>query len=235
LTEDGNLCLICLQQQVVYPVKRQSAGEERIALLNSFSGGFFMPRKPRILTQAGVYHVVIRGNNRQSLFKESQDFEYFLSMVQLLKAEHQFDLYHYCLMTNHAHLLLRFYDCESLQKVMQRVNLRYAKYFRRLYGYQGHLFQDRFKSFAIEKDEYLLDCGRYIERNPLKAKMVEDLKVYPWSSYGYYAFGERRALITRNPLFDDLGGNEQERQFIYRARVLTDRPYEQFINQGIIA
>ncbi len=151
-----------------------------------------------------------------------------------MKDEHKFEIYHYCLMTNHVHLLMRFYDVESLQKVMQRVNLRYAKYFHREYRYAGHLFQDRFKSFAIEKDSYLLECGRYIERNPLKAKMIEDLREYPWSSYPHYGCGDSDRLLVTNPLYSKLGKSENERRACYQAYVLTERPYEEFIEQGIL-
>jgi len=82
-----------------------------------------MPRKPRAFTAAGVYHVVTRGNNRQYLFKKRDDFVFFLALLTRLKAELSFDLYHYCLMSNHTHLLMKIHDSEALQKIMQRANL----------------------------------------------------------------------------------------------------------------
>ncbi len=193
-----------------------------------------MPRKPRLLTEAGVYHIVTRGNNRQTLFRETTDYEFFLSLLLRVKEEHLFDIYHYCLMRNHVHLLMRFYDAESLRKVMQRVNLRYAKYYRKKYKYCGHVFQDRFKSFAIEKDAYLLECGRYIERNPLKARIVEVLIDYPWVSYGYYAYGRGNEWVSRNPLYEELGRNERQRQLKYREYLLVERPYEKLIEEGLV-
>lgn len=193
-----------------------------------------MPRKPRQLTEAGVYHIVTRGNNRQKIFRRIVDFEYFLDLIRKMRAEYRFDLYHYCLMTNHIHLLIRFYDEESLQKVMQRINLRFAKYFRREYRYVGHVFQDRFRSFGIQKDNYLLECGRYIERNPLAAGMVKELSEYRWSSYAHYANGMKSDLLTDNPLYLDLSQLEDERKEKYRFYVLTERPYEEFIHEGIL-
>lgn len=193
-----------------------------------------MARKPRLLTDAGAYHVVTRGNNRQTLFREPADYELFLGLLEKMKEEYRFEIYHYCLMRNHVHLLMRFYDAESLQKVMQRVNLRYAKYYRKKYKYYGHVFQDRFKSFAIEKDSYLLECGRYIERNPLKAKIVKNLMDYPWVSYGYYAYGHDFKLVSRNPLYGELGANERARQMKYREYLLVERPYEKFIEEGLV-
>lgn len=117
---------------------------------------------------------------------------------------------------------------------MQRVNLRYAKYYRKKYKYCGHVFQDRFKSFAIEKDAYLLECGRYIERNPLKARIVEVLIDYPWVSYGYYAYGRGNEWVSRNPLYEELGRNERQRQLKYREYLLVERPYEKLIEEGLV-
>ncbi len=193
-----------------------------------------MPRKPRQLTDAGIYHVVTRGNNRQALFREVKDYEFFLNLLKRVKEDYPFEIYHYCLMKNHVHLLMKFYDGEALQKVMQRVNLRYAKHYRKKYKYCGHVFQDRFKSFAIEKDSYLLECGRYIERNPLKAKIVDDLMGYRWVSYSYYAFGYENSLVSRNPLYVELGRNDKERQSKYREYLLVERPYEKLIGEGLM-
>lgn len=188
-----------------------------------------MPRTPRILNDNGVYHIISRGNNRQKLFLKNGDFLTYLELLGLMKKDYDFQLYHYCLMTNHVHLLIKFFAQEGLQKVMQRVNLRYAKRYRRLYKYVGHVFQDRFKSFPIEEDSYLLDCGRYIERNPIKAGMVKDLTLYPWSSYSFYAFGKMNELIDENPYYQALGQNQTERQTRYQEYVLMSRPYENLV------
>ncbi len=194
-----------------------------------------MPRKPRRLTESGIYHIITRGNNRQSLFRKVEDFDYYLELIQLLKEEYLFELYHYCLMTNHTHLLIKFFDEEALQKLMQRINLTYAKYYRRQYHYHGHVFQDRFKSFPIESESYLLECGRYIERNSLKAKMVQDLKDYPYSSYCYYAYDQEGPVLTPNPLYLELSSDPSTRQLKYREYLLQSRPYEEFIAQGLMA
>ena len=193
-----------------------------------------MPRRPRVLTDSGIYHVITRGNNKQVLFRARDDFETYLRLLQLMKSEYRFHLYHYCLMSNHAHLLMRFFDTEGFQKVMQRVNLTYAKRYSRLYDYSGHVFQDRFKSLPIEDESYLLECGRYIERNSLKAGVVKDLKDYPWSSYSFYAYGKSNSLLNENPLYLDLGSSLEERQLNYRSYVLEDRPYEKLIAEGLL-
>ena len=193
-----------------------------------------MPRKPRRLTEAGVYHIVTRGNNRQVLFRERTDFETYLDLIGMMKKECAFDVYHYCLMGNHVHLLIRFVDETGLQKVMQRVNLIYAKRYRKKYRYYGHVFQDRFKSLPIEGDSYLLECGRYIERNPLKAGLVRELRDYPWSSYRYYAEGGRNDLVTANPLYEAMGTSVEERRLRYREYLSVERPYESLIEAGLV-
>lgn len=193
-----------------------------------------MPRRPRQLTDSGIYHIITRGNNKQNLFFEVEDYRIYLHLIHSMKSDYAFDLYHYCLMTNHTHLLIKFTTQEALQKVMQRVNLTYAKRYRKLNRYHGHIFQDRFKSFPIESESYLLECGRYIERNPLKAKMAASLEHYPWSSYTYYAHGESNPLITENPLYQELGGIPKERQARYRDYLSQDRPYENLIAEGLM-
>ena len=192
-----------------------------------------MPRKPRVFTESGLYHVIVRGNNRQNLFHVPEDFETYLNLIQKMKSDYPFHLYHYCLMTNHAHFCFKFMSEEALRKVMQRVNITYAKRFKKRYSYVGHVFQDRFKSFPIEEESYLLECGRYIERNPLKAGMVHHLKDYLWSSYPYYAYAKSDPFITENPLYQNLGADLEERQLRYREYLEVNRPYENFIVEGL--
>lgn len=192
-----------------------------------------MPRRPRLLTESGIYHIITRGNNRQALFRKKEDYNRYLDLFRKMKTFHRFEIYHYCLMKNHAHLLIKFYDEEGLQKVMQRINLTYAKQYRRAYQHCGHVFQDRFKSLPIEKDSYLLECGRYIERNPLKARLVSDPADYHWSSYEVYAFGKSDDLVSPSPLYTDLANCSQERQRLYREYVLSERPYEELVEEGL--
>lgn len=193
-----------------------------------------MPRKPRVLTEAGVYHVITRGNNRQDLFRREADYQTYLNLFEQMKKTYRFHLYHYCLMTNHTHLLMRFFDAEGFQKVMQRVNLIYARHYKKLYDSLGHVFHDRFKSLPIENDSYLLECGRYIERNPLKAGLAKDPCAYPWSSYAFYAEGRPNSLLTANPLYLDLGFSPEERRRQYREYVTSERAYEKLSSEPLL-
>src|SRR3989338_124372 len=193
-----------------------------------------MPRSTRVITEAGLYHVVARGNNRQELFHEPEDYEIYLRFILKMKSHYDFHLYHYCLMPNHVHLLLRFYEAEPFRNVMQRVNLAYAKRFRKRNHYVGHVFQGRFKSFPVEGDSYLLECGRYIERNPVRARIVLHVADYRWSSAGVYLKGIPSSLIMRNPLYQALGASDTERQARYGEYLSTERAYESIVDHAFL-
>ena len=142
-----------------------------------------MPRTARIYTEEGVFHILTKGNNKQSIFKDNQDFQAYKEILKRLKAEQPFKLYHYCLMSNHVHLIIEANKETKLSKLMKRINLFYYNHYKKKYGYTGHFWQDRFKSLLIEKNEYLLACGLYIERNPVKAEIVSAAEQYSHSSY----------------------------------------------------
>lgn len=144
-----------------------------------------MPRHQRILSETGTYHVMMRGNEKKSLFLDEEDKRRFLETLFIKKKESGFCLYAYCLMDNHVHLLLREGQ-ESISTTMKRVNTSYAFYFNQRYQRVGHLFQDRFKSEPIEDERYLMAAIRYIHNNPVKAGMVEKVEQYKWSSFGCY-------------------------------------------------
>jgi len=102
---------------------------------------------------------------------------------------------------------------------MNVINLSYAQHYKHKYGYIGHLWQDRYKSIIISKDEYLLSCGSYVELNPLRAKVVEDPKDYTWSSYQVYAYGKRNILVDEHPIYFQLSEDKVERRRKYRELV----------------
>jgi len=181
-----------------------------------------MPRVARIYTDEGVFHILARGNNKQSIFHRDADFQAYKSILTKYKEEHPHKLYHYCLMTNHIHLILETNRSTALSRFMKRVNLAYFTHYKRLYGYVGHFWQDRFKSLLISKDEYLLACGLYIERNPVKAKIISSPRSYKYSSYAYYAYGANDELIDADPLYEGMGKTGKERQERYRSLAIDE-------------
>ena len=144
-----------------------------------------MPRRARIPSGSEVYHVMLRGTNKQRIFEDEKDNIRFLDTVNRYKSECGYKVLAYCLMGNHVHLLIK---CEyaELASAFKRICGSYAYYFNHKYKRTGHLFQDRFRSEAVENDEYLLTALRYIHRNPVKAGIVSDPEDYPYSSYGEY-------------------------------------------------
>jgi putative transposase len=130
-------------------------------------------------------------------------------------------------MNNHVRLLLETTGESSLSKIMQGINLAYTLWFNRKNGKVGHLWQGRFKSAVIERDIYLLECGRYIERNPLRAMLVRDLKGYPWSSYRVYGHGNEDLITDRHEIYESMGRDLTERYKAYQEYVLSNRDKEE--------
>lgn len=128
-----------------------------------------------------IYHVMSRGNGRQLIFEDDNDRQFFLYKLQGCLVDAHLDLYAWCLMGNHFHLLVRG-DKESLSRCMHRVCSVYARRFNAKTGHVGHLFQDRFKSEPINDESYLLTVVRYIHKNPEKGGLAP-METYKWSSY----------------------------------------------------
>jgi len=179
-----------------------------------------MPRTARIAPKEFVYHILTRGNNRQDIFQDEEDYRKYLSILKKYKEKYDFKLYHYVLMTNHVHLVIEPTDTGgALSQIMKGINLSYAQHYKTKYKYIGHFWQDRYKSIIISKDEYLLACGSYVELNPVRANMVKDPKEYIWSSYGAYAYGKRDTLVNQHPVYFQLSGEEVGQRKKYREFV----------------
>lgn len=153
-----------------------------------------MPRTERKRSESGIYHIVLRGSNRQTIFEDEEDAIRFLETLQTYRDTSGYKIYAYCLMGNHIHLLLKE-EQEELGIIMRRIGASYVYWYNLKYQRCGHLFQDRYKSEAIEDDRYFLTVLRYIHRNPLKAGIVKDIAAYKWSSYSEYT-GNSKMIDT---------------------------------------
>lgn len=147
-----------------------------------------MPRKARIKSTTGIYHIIMRGINRQILFEDDEDRFRFIYSLKKYREICEYELYAYCLMENHLHLLLKE-GKEPLETIMRRICGSYVLWYNKKYNRIGYLFQDRFKSEPIENDAYFLTVVRYIFQNPVKAGIVTDVKRYIWSNYMDYIDG----------------------------------------------
>jgi len=149
-----------------------------------------LPRKPRIVIEDGVYHVISRGVNNEPIFKDENDYFEFLSLLKKESIENNIKVLCYCLMKNHYHLLLKI-KTTNLSNFIQILNSKYAKFINQKYFRIGHLFQNRFKSHFINNLNYLINVSRYIHLNPVEINIVDRPEKYRWSSYKYYISNEK--------------------------------------------
>jgi putative transposase len=183
-----------------------------------------MPRQARLDAPGTLHHVMIRGIERKSIFRDQEDREDFLSRVKNLVKETGTRILAWSLLSNHVHLLL-FSGPAGLPLFMRRLLTGYAQGFNRRHKRRGHLFQNRYKSIVCEEEPYLLELVRYIHLNPLRAKMVknlEELDRYPWSGHG--------ALLGRE------NNDWQEREYVlgkfHSKEGAAIRSYRRFMEQG---
>lgn len=141
-----------------------------------------MARPLRIEYPGAFYHVMHLGNAHADIFLSDRDREKFLQYLSNSVERYELKIHTYCLMTNHYHLLVETSQ-PNLSQAMKWINVSYAAYFNRKRQRSGHLFQGRFKAIVVDADEYLKQLSRYIHLNPVRAKMVDHLKDYKWSSY----------------------------------------------------
>ncbi|MEN6461611.1 MAG: transposase [Syntrophomonas sp.] len=144
-----------------------------------------MARQARKKSDSDIYHIMMRGINRQIIFEDNEDYNKFLQTLKQYKDISGYQIYAYCLMGNHVHLLLKAGN-EPLEQIMRRICGSYVYWYNRKYQRIGNLFQDRFNSEIVENDSYFLTVIRYIHQNPLKAGLVKSIEEYQWSSFKEY-------------------------------------------------
>lgn len=144
-----------------------------------------MPRRARERSGTGIYHVMARGINKQIIFKDNEDYGKFIGAIDNYKDICGYKIYAFCLMKNHIHLLIKE-GREGLGIVFRRIGASFVYWYNRKHKRVGHLFQDRYKSEAVENDKYFLTVLRYIHQNPVKAGIVDNIAKYQWSSYKEY-------------------------------------------------
>lgn len=185
-----------------------------------------MSRSPRITIPAYPHHIIQRGNNRQAMFFADDDYRFFIDCLRQAKSKCCSRIYAYVLMTNHIHLLVEPAEIGDLGRFMQSVGRRYVRYINAKYQRSGTLWEGRFKSAAVSRDEYLIVCSRYIELNPVRAGLVTHPKDYRWSSYQHRAMGRSDNLLDDDPWYTGLGTTAEERRARYGGWIESE------INQG---
>lgn len=148
-----------------------------------------MSRQARRKSNSGIYHIVLRGINQQAIFEDEEDNARFIETLVAYKEKSGYRIFAYCLMGNHIHLLMKV-EKEGLDTIMKRIAGSYVYWYNWKYDRSGHLFQDRFKSEAVENDSYFLTVLRYIHQNPVKAGLCKSAGEYKFSSFNDYTRGE---------------------------------------------
>jgi len=176
-----------------------------------------MPRKPRFYLPGIPVHIVQRGHSREPVFFDTDDYSAYLEWLEQASERYGCDIHAYVLMTNHIHILATPESQNSISRMMQYLGRHYVPYVNNAYGGSGSIWEGRYKSSMIQDDEYLLNCMRYIEQNPVRADMVKTPGAYRWSSFHANGRGEGNTLIRPHPLYQSLGRTRQQRLGAYRA------------------
>lgn len=185
-----------------------------------------MPRRPRFCPAGLPVHVVQRGNNRQVCFAKEGDLAAYANWLAESADKFNVDVHGWVLMTNHVHLLVTPQSESAVSQMIQTLGRLYVRHFNYAYQRTGTLFEGRFKSSVVQQQEYLLNCLRYIELNPVRAGMVKDPGDYKWSSYRAHAFGTRPTMWTPHEEYLTLGQSGAERQSRYQTLVSEAVPHE---------
>ena len=175
-----------------------------------------MARLPRIVIPGQPQHVIVRGNNRGAIFRADADYGFYQEKLNAACDKHGCLIHAYILMTNHVHLLVTPEKETSLAKALQMLGRYYVQYFNYRYQRTGTLWEGRYKATLVDSESYLLTCMRYIELNPLRARMVSHPSEYRWSSYHFNAFGQADELVTPHLVYRRLDKSPAARQAAYR-------------------
>lgn len=184
-----------------------------------------MARQARIEFPGALYHVISRGIERRDLFGDDADRRKYLALLERAVERFRMRLYAFCLMDNHVHLALQTGKI-SLSRIMRSINTSYAGYFNARHRRTGYLFQGRYKSFIVDRDEYLLSLIRYIHENPVKAGLAVRAGQYRWSSHRMY-LGRSSAWLSANEVLKLFGRNRSiaRKNFAAFFREVEHRPY----------
>jgi len=180
-----------------------------------------MSRKPRIISESGMYHVIFRGNNKQNIFNDEQDYKKIKGIIKDIKEQMSFEIYAYCLMTNHVHMLMREKEPGDISLIIKKVLTRYAMWFNKKYQRSGGLFENRYKAMAVDDETYLYEVLRYIHSNPVAAGISAQIDEYPYSSYKEYF--EQYPYILDKGFFMSMMSKSEFVDFHSREEIVVSR------------
>ncbi len=144
-----------------------------------------MARQKRLMSETGIYHIMLSGINKQQVFHDTDDYQKFISILGICKGISGFKIHAYCIMNNHVHLLIQT-EVEPLDIALKRMGNRFVYWYNIKYKRSGNIFQGRYKSIPVNDDQYFVSVLRYIHQNPVKAGIVKKCEDYQFSSYNAY-------------------------------------------------
>lgn len=157
-----------------------------------------MARCPRNFYETSFFHVIVQGLNKEYIFEKKNYMSKYLQLLTKYKEEFKIEIISYCIMNNHAHILLYTENINEMSNFMHRVNTEYAKYYNYILGERtGYVFRDRYKSEPIKNERYLINCINYIHLNPVKANIVKNKEDYQYSSYREYLDKSKIKLLSK--------------------------------------
>lgn len=206
-----------------------------------------MARAPRVHFPGALYHVLVRGNQRQATFRDAGDYSKYQERLAHYQKRYGFLLHAYVLMPNHVHLLIEI-GSVPLSRVMQGLQFTYTQYFNKKYKTVGHVFQGRYKAILCEREAYLLELARYIHLNPVRAKLVKRPEMYRWSSYLAYLGRREEPMICTDFVLHQFGSKpsvarmafqgfvgerlgEGSREELYRLKAQTFLGSDEFVEK----
>jgi putative transposase len=176
-----------------------------------------MARRSRIYIPDVSIHVIQRGNNRGAIVSDNTDREVFTAFLRRAAMHHQLLVHGYVLMDTHYHLVVTPPDARSLPETIKELGGRYVQYFNRRHNRVGTLWSGRYRGLPITDERYWLTCLRYVDQNPVRARMVCTPDAHPWSSYRIHAYGGESDWLTPHRVYLELGSTPEQRQAAYRA------------------
>lgn len=174
-----------------------------------------MARQPRLDLPGIPQHVVQRGNNRMPCFLDDDDRQHYLGALRESLLATRCLLHAYVLMKNHAHLLVTPPEQGAVARMMQKLGRQYVGHFNARHGRSGTLWEGRYKACLVDSETYVLRCARYIDLNPVRARIIDDPRAYPWSSCAALCSGREDPLLTLHPAQRALGDEASQRGRAY--------------------
>lgn len=187
-----------------------------------------MPRHVRKKSETVIYHIILRGINKQAIFEEDEDKEKLFSTIKHYKTISQYKIYRYCFLDNHIHLLIKE-TVKPISTAIKRISGNDVYWYNYKYERCGHLFQERFKSEVVENEEYFLTVLRYIHQNPLNAELAKDVSDYSWTSYHEYI---ERPLITDVNFALKMFSNDKKKAIVLFEKYTNEKNDDKCLEYG---